>query len=337
MEMFNLDTLSQRIGPNLERSGNIDYLREVEIYFNEVIKSYDIEFAYDIGAGEVPYFKTLMYTEWARSFIMSPLNVEVKLRQIADATADVNLTNYDYVGYIKSSLIAENANKYANRVVNTTNEIRPNLVVLPGDNKLKSTVCLNKLRQIKADHGNDVWFKPHPITSYKLVGELKDIFGNDCVLDRDEDVYRYLIGADRVYTSHSSETAVYAISLDKIIEPIDVYHLVHRGSFYFINKSLFTVESPKEWLNHVMNSSKSGIINPVLDPNWKQKIDDYLIYIMGVRETFKGKYLALPKKSAVTPKDNPALVKPVEVNTNAGILEVDTTADTLVNTTPWTS
>lgn len=291
--MFDKKSNEERLGP-LKKSPTLDHLKEVEKYLFKVLKNYKFTASYDVIANEVPFFKTLNYTEWAHCITIHPLQQELRMKQMMDAYNDNAPITVDYVEYLRNKILNGTSNKYShiNSDINADKEYRKNLVVLVGSNKLKERICLNKLKWINNTCKNTVFFKPHPITKYQLVGELKDLFGSTNVLDRDYDMYAYLLKADTIYTSHMSESAAYAVCLDKVIEPIDVYNRVEQGSFYHINKFLFTEDNPKEWLNRTLNSHKSGIINPEIDPNWKEKVDSYLEYINSVREKFKFKYIA---------------------------------------------
>jgi hypothetical protein len=293
MDMFNQKSIHERIG-SVKKSETLNHLKEVEKYFLQAIVKYKIEPSYDVIANELPFFKTMNYTEWAHCFISHPLNQELRLKQMTDAYNDNAEVAVDWVNYFAKRVTDGQSNKYAhiNKVVDERLPARENLVVLVGSNKLKERICLTKLRWIKDKFEDDVFFKPHPLTTYALIGELKDLFGNERILDRDTDMYWYLTRAKTIWTSHMSESAVYAASLGKTLEPIDVYQKVEQGSFYHINKFLFTVEDPKEWINRVMNSPKCGIFNPLVDINWKAKIDAYLEYIAGERAKFKNKYIA---------------------------------------------
>jgi len=70
-----------------------------------------------------------------------------------------------------------------------------------------------------------------------------------------------------------------------------VYNKEEQGAFYHINKNLFTEKDPKEWVNKTFSSHKSGVINPNVDKDWKEKIDKYLEYIHKVRQDNKYKYV----------------------------------------------
>lgn len=291
MHMFDKDAVQERIG-DVQKSETLEHLKEVEEYFLKQVKQYSIEVSYDVIANELPYYKTLNYTEWAHCFMMHPLQQELRIQQMVDAYNDT-AEQVDYVEYFKNRITNKVSNKYKH--INTTLEYTPRevLVVLVGSNKLKERICLNKLRWIKNRHGEDVWFKPHPLTTHQLVGELKDLFGGNNVADRDADMYKMLVSntTELVYTSHMSESAVYAASLGKKLEPIDAYNKVEQGSFYHMNKFLFSHPDPKQWINKALSSPKSGIVNPEVDLDWKKKVDDYLAYTTSERAKNKNKYV----------------------------------------------
>ena len=290
MEMFNQQSIKERIG-DIKKSTSLNHLKEVEKYFVDKTKRYKIEIAYDVIANELPYFKTMNYTEWAHSFIAHPLSQYMRLRQMDDAYADNASVKVDYAEYFKERIVSGQSNKYTHIVADEEHKAREALVVLVGSNKLKERLCLNKMKWIVRRYEDDVWFKPHPLTTHALVSELKDILGEDKVLERNADMYAFMLESEVIFTSHLSESAVYAVCLDKKIEPIDLYQKAEQGSFYHINTHLFNRDDPKEWLNRTLNSPKCGIFNPLVDENWKQKVDDYLSYIMALRDKYKNKYV----------------------------------------------
>jgi hypothetical protein len=290
MKMFNKKEKEDRIGSSLTKSKTLDSLKEVERYFIKQMRKYGTESDYDVVANEIPYFKTLSYTEYATCFIINPLCQQLRVAQIRDAYLD-ECEALDWTTYFANTVKDKKSNKYAAQKNKKDYETRYNLVVLAGSNKLKEAICLNKLRWVKNTHGDDVYFKAHPLTTHALIGELKDLFEEDTILPRNADLYHFLLEADVVYTSCISESAVYAVSLDKDIEPIDVYNKEEQGSFYHINKNLFTEKDPKGWVNKTFSSPKSGVINPTVDKDWKGKIDKYLEYIHQVREDNKYKYV----------------------------------------------
>lgn len=293
MEMFNKKVTNERIGDTMAKSETLFTLKEVEKYYLKQMGNYKTEASYDVIANELPYFKTLNYTEFAHCFITHPLQQELRVKQMVDAYQDTVAEEdmVDYISYFKSKIDAGTANKYQDMKNDKVYEQRDHLVVLVGSNKLKERLCLNKLKYISETFDDDVWFKPHPLTYHQLIGELMDLFGEKNILPRKADMYSFLKQAEVVHTSHMSESAIYAVSLGKEIDPIDVYNKVEQGSFYHINKFLFTEKNPQEWVNKTFSSYKSGVFNPAVDKDWRTKVDKYLEYIHEVRESYKNKYI----------------------------------------------
>jgi hypothetical protein len=299
MEMFNPEVLDERLGPDLLKAKNLHKLEHVERYLLNKIKStYKWEHSYDVIANEPPYFKTMGYTEYATNLILQPLTLSLRDDQIIDAYYDDSSEVLNYGQLLRDNVNNKLANKYQKRKETTEQyPVKKALVVLPGSNKIKKNVCLNKLKDIARSYGDNVNFKPHPITTHAVIGELKDLFGEDCMLPRDADMYSYLVGADKVFTTHMSESAVYALALGKEIEPIDVHNRVEGSSYYSINKMLFRKQEEGDILiNKIFSSYKSGIINVDIDDNWKEKIDKYLEYANSYRQACKGWYIIKDKK-----------------------------------------
>ncbi len=292
MEMFNKKELDSRIGP-LKKSKSLYDLEAVEGYVIRKCGEYGLEHSYDVMAEEMPYFKTIAYTEYAGCFYLQPLNYKLRNEQMIDAEFD-KAEIVDYASWLINRIVDKKANKYEDRA-DTYDKYPPKdyLVVLPGSNKVRENVCLNRLKHIKRLHGDNVYFKPHPITTHQIIGELKDFFGEENILPRHIDMYHYLQKAKGVYTTHISESCIYGIVTGKKTEPIDVWNNIQRGSFYCINNHLLMHQKDaKQYINKTFSSYKSGIINPEVDKNWKEKVDKYMDYIANKRETYKNWFLA---------------------------------------------
>ena len=288
MEMFNRKELDKRIGP-LKKSKNLDDLEQVEGYVIRKCSELDIETSYDVMAEEMPYFKTMGYTEFATNFYLQPLNLKIRNEQMMDAFNDNVKNPDDWSSYLINNVLKKDANKYQNRKEKFDDwQPKDYLVVLPGSNKVKTNVCLNRMQAISKSHGDNVYFKPHPITTHQIVGELKDFFGEENILDKNLDMYYYMQKAKHVYTTHISESAIYAAVLGKSISPIDVWNNIGHGSFACINNHLFTNQKNiKEYINRCFSSPKSGMINPAIDKNWREKVDKYFDYIVAKRGVYK--------------------------------------------------
>jgi hypothetical protein len=299
MEMFNQKVLKERIGP-LKKNKALDDLEQVEGYVIRKCSEYGIETSYDVLAEEMPYFKTLAYTEFATNFYMQPLNVKLRNEQMLDAYNDNVKNPDDWSSYLVDNVLNKAANKYEGRRTQIKKwPAKDYLLILPGSNKVKKNVCLNRLKAIKKKHGENIYFKPHPITTHQVIGELKDFFGEDCVLPRDVDMYYYMQKAKKIYTTHISESAIYAAVLGKRIEPVDVWNSIQHGSFYCINNYLFTnQDGVRDYINKCFSSYKSGIINPKIDKNWKEKVDNYFKYISTKRDVYKDWFIDNRKPKA---------------------------------------
>jgi len=272
----------------LEKAESVWALQEAGEFLEKEMTKYDTELSYDVTAREQSFFKTINYTEYAGCLMICPLQFELRDKQMFDALyGDPVPAPLDFIPHFKSKIESDTANKYKGR--NSSTSTGKRLVVLAGSNVLKTKICLDKLRAI--GEKDDVLFKPHPITTHTMVGELKDLFGSTRVADRDSDLYAMLPAADIVYTSHVSESALYAVCLGKQIEPIDAYGEVFKGSFYHLNKWLFSEENPTQVVNKLFNSYKSGLICPALDPDWKLKIVQYLEYIHKERDKYANFYI----------------------------------------------
>jgi hypothetical protein len=81
MEMFNETELSKRIGP-LKKSKGLYNLEAVEGYVIRKCGEHDLKHSYDVMAEEMPYFKTLAYTEYAGCFYLQPLNYKIRNEQM---------------------------------------------------------------------------------------------------------------------------------------------------------------------------------------------------------------------------------------------------------------
>jgi hypothetical protein len=292
MEMFNKKVLRGRIG-NLKKHSALNALEQVESYAIRKMSEYGIEYSYDVMAEEMPFFNTFAYTSYATSFLFQPLNSKLRNEMMTDAWYDNESKVLDWSSYLISNVLDGTSNKYQDREMEYEKyPPRDYLMVLPGSNKVKTNICLNRMKFIHKKCAGNLYVKPHPITTHKIIGELKDLFGEDSVLPRNVDMYYYMQKARGVYTTHISESALYASLLGKKIEPFDVWNDIRYGSFYTINNYLFTNQhNIKNYVNKTFSSYKSGIINPNVDKNWKLKIDKYLAYMMKKRSIYQNWFI----------------------------------------------
>ena len=297
IRMFNKKANAKRIGP-LKKSNTLNHLKPVELKMEKLMKKYaksnGVEFCYDVSAREIPYFRTFCYTEYAHSLIIHPLNIDMKEEQVRIAKEGQTIFD-DWCNYLQQKVLNDKSNKYQDRETGGELQRRGVLVVLPGSNRLKDRTCLNKLMYIRKKHDGAVWFKPHPITTHQIIGELKDMMGEEVILPRNVNVYDFLVKADKIYTTYMSETALYAAALGKFIEPIDTYQSHRLGSFHHYSKFLFenvvNKKSQEHWINYTFSNYRSGIFNPEIDRDWEQKLENYFKYIIEEREKYRTWYI----------------------------------------------
>lgn len=300
MLKMNDDNENKRKLGFMVKSPNLN-TNEFEKYIHEfcVEQKFTFKLDYDVIASELPYFNTMQYTEYAGGITLHPLQLEFRVQQMIDAFYSKDtMFEFDYVEHFKKKILENKSNKYLN-INSTDKQAKQALVVLPGSNKITERISYDKLRYIKKLFGDNVWVKPHPLTTFRVVGELMDLFGEKNVLHRQDDLYSILKDSEIVYTSMLSESALYAVCLGKYIEPIDVYQRTPVGSFYHINKFLFYEDDPKQWVNKTFNDVRSGMIFPEIDSKWKEKLGNYLLYINNKREKFKHIFFNAPKPKEV--------------------------------------
>lgn len=291
--MFDNAHLDLHIGKKIRPSKSLYALEDLEKYFIEKCVNTGIKYSHDVTAKENPYFKTLNYTTYAGMFIMHPLEFNLSLHQMYDAKAD-NLDALSHVEVIKNRLCSGDGSKYV-RIDGEEKKVASGkfkyVICLPGSNKFYDHVSKKKFVSICKTHGSDVVVKPHPITNQKVLDEVKLFAGNAFVADKDDDLYSYIENCEKVYTTHISESALTSVVLGKSIEPVEKYSAKFTGSFSHINHFCFTESNPIDVVGKIFASPKSGVVHPIADADWKNKIDLYFEYIMAKRLMYFGSYL----------------------------------------------
>ena len=246
--------------------------------------------AYDVVASENPCFKTLSYTEWGGNFMVMPLNNDLKRDMVLDSLLSPIGTVLRWDEYYKKVVSEKTANKYANR--NSINKIpRKSLIVPVGTNKFIDVLDINKMADICKRES--AFIKPHPITTHEYIGLLMDRCGEDSVLKRDDDLYAMMTGADKIYTTHYSESMLYAAMLSKDIDVVDRLGKHFLAGFWHFNS--FILRTPKEaripQLNKILSSHHSGVFNPRIEKDWKNKMILFLDYMDERRRHFDGIFI----------------------------------------------
>ena len=261
-------------------------LLEVEEYMQQQFQSVDLNLDFDITASEPLAFKTVNYTTYAGLLIMHPLNYEQSVRQMSDAYGDG--LRKGHVDFIKEQ-DCYSKYTYANTIEEEPAEA---LVVLTGGNKLKKHCCVGKLEKILKKHGRDnVLFKKHPVSYDKVYTELSDYLGGVKFANAESDLYALMDNCSYVYSTMKSESALIAYIKGKEVDHFDLYQNKHLGSFTHINNLLYTTPDPLKWADQAFASAKSGVIHPSVDMDWKEKVDEYIEYLLFLRGKYKKGYV----------------------------------------------
>ena len=257
-----------------------------------LVNNADIEVSHDCWAWENPYFKTINYTSYAGCLILHPLCPQVAQQQMQDALLDADHSRVEEIKeHFKNKVLTDNASKY-NEVKEEPKKLCKDLIVLPGTNKVKEHISMFKLGKLN-DECESLAIKPHPLTDKVQLEEIDNFFKGHYVCDKYDDLYKMVKGAERVHTTHLSETAFYSAVLGKEITSIEKINSVKNAAFSYINNLIFGRPTDKSYIPvcSAITSYKSGIINPAIDLNWKLKVEKYIDYILEVRNMYKGCYV----------------------------------------------
>lgn len=265
-------------------------LSDVEEYLLNRMKKEKIELAYDVTAKEPFYFKTINYTTFAGCIILHPLNFEQSIRQMTDAYAEQK--NVGHIDFFKKSIEEDKTfSKYTFTKV-TDQKAKKALVVLPGGNKLKKHCCVGKLEKIISKHGvENVLFKKHPVSYDKVYNELDEYLGGIYYADDNSNLFDLIKNSEYIYSTMISESALIGFMLNKKVDHFDLLQNRDTTSYGHINYFLYTTKDPLEWAQTCFASHKSGVIHPIVDKNWQDKIDQYIDYIKELRDYYKEAYV----------------------------------------------
>ncbi len=288
------DHIDSMIDPTFSESIKWDAkhlaLVDVEKYIKHKIKETKFTLSYDVTAIEELNFKTINYTTFAGSLILHPLNFEQSLRQMSDAYADQLKGNH--ISHLQEHIKEGNYfSKYSIRDVKKA-EAKEALVILTGGNKLKKHCCAGKLKYILNKHGKDnVLFKKHPVSHDDIYEELSEFLGGINFADGHSDLFQLIKKSKYIYSTMMSESALIANILGKEVDHFDLLQNRNTTSFGHINYYLYSTPKPLEWAATAFASPKSGVINPIVDINWAEKVDAYFDYITELHSFYDKAYI----------------------------------------------
>jgi hypothetical protein len=287
-------------GDNIRVRSRIQNLHKVEKYFIEQCEKLNIEFSYDCQASERVNWSTLNYTNYCGMMFISPLCHETSLVQLYDAALD-NMNDIGHINFIKNNIKNNIANKYLLNTDRDDKEFKKYdgkradyVCVLPGHNKFHH-VNGRKIKTIANHFRSNLIFKLHPITTDEILrdsGFHSIVERYNCqVAGQDIHLYDLIEKSKGIYSTYASETALTALICGKTVEPIDNYDNINNNGFSPISHFCYNYKDAVEKLSKIFASHKSGIIHPDIDKDWKDKVNNYLKYILEKRELQNGFFL----------------------------------------------
>lgn len=280
----------------LSLSAKYEKLFPIEEYLQGGVKDRlqreGIDLSYDVTAIEPLRFETINYTTYAGTLILHPLNFELSMRQMYEAHSDGFGRVKGYYQHFRNTIKTTSSfSKYSFSDAKKV-QAKEALVVLAGANKIKKHCCAGKMRMVLERFGREnVLFKKHPVSHDDVYDELNDFLGGIHFADAHADLFQLMRGSNYILSSFISESALVAKVLGKNVDHMDLWQNRDTTSFGHINYFLFSVADPLHWLDQAFASPKSGVICPDVDKDWKQKIDAYIDYIVGVRNIFEQGYV----------------------------------------------
>ena len=271
------------------------HLFEVEKYLQtkskKQLQKAGIELAYDVTAVEPLFFETINYTTYAGMLVMHPLNFELSMRQMYEAHSDGVGKEHKHIDHIKKQISEGNFSKYSFSQQKEA-KAKTALVVLAGANKLKKHCCVGKIEAVLNKFGrNNVLFKKHPVSHDDIYSELSEYLGGIHFADAHSNLFDLMCNSEYILSSFISESALVAKILGKTVDHMDLWQNRETTSFGHINYFLFSMTNELNWLDQAFASYKSGVINPLVDADWRQKIDAYVDFMIEVRKNYKAGYL----------------------------------------------
>jgi hypothetical protein len=245
---------------------DISALEEVEKYLVSKCEEMGIELSHDTMAEEPLKFWSLGYGYIAGALVVYPQSTAAYNAYLADAMRKGNLDSDN------SEVFSNPVDKYKSKKKCSFKDI-DKLVVLPGSNILRSLVDRNQLIALAS---KDAYAKIHPVTNPEDIKEMKSIFGKR-VIGEECGLYEAFNKATNIYTTSSSESAIYAVMNDKNLYSIEEDGHDFKGAYSPLINTLFwssNRQERKDTFNTLYNSRISNIFHPSGD--YKTRIDNFL-------------------------------------------------------------
>jgi hypothetical protein len=275
---------NNKISQIVQKTNDLKKLEPIEEYLHH---QSPLPINYDLNRPQPWYFSEYSYTEFMGGIAISPMSDEIATRHILhsmkfkssfDAESIIlhRLKENDTLD--KYTTLQEPSGKYA--------EFN-SLVILPGSNIMHSIVSKEKLAEVMWSR-DDVNIKPHPLTTKKQFYELQKEFGVHRVFHPLHSGWKLLERVNEIYTTSTTELAMYAVLLNKRVKSIGNVFYERTGAYYPIFRNIVNLSPTKAKNNllKILNSDRSGVVF-IEDLQYEKKIDLYFNSTMKMRTKYK--------------------------------------------------
>ena len=280
----NTENYAKRVGGTVTRqAGIVEGLAPLE----ELVRKHaPLAASYDVGRTQPMYFSEFTYTELlGNALFVCPQNSEMatKIVHAAARTPLVGMSAAD----VAKTILNQSAfqDKYIDLQAGNVSPIA--VAVLPGSNSLWKMVDENALR--RALHEDpELMLKPHPVTTVEDIRKLKIIAGLHRLLEPSWSGFALTMNATRVYSTATSELAIYAYLHGKPVYNIGAFNNEYVGAYYplFSLATTTPVRNQDPALLAALSNPLSGVFFKN-DPNLEENIKRYFANAMNMRELYR--------------------------------------------------
>lgn len=271
----------RKIGKTIKRSDRNSWAESIE---ELIIEELPYPAIYDITQNQPINFTEYAYTEILGGFWVYSGSLEVTARLLLAASqekSDISvLDNFEKLLVDKYNL---------SEVDEKDSSELKNLCILPGTNMLDvaSKEQLFKL----ANTFEDVYFKPHPLTSDDAIKEITKFVGKSKILEKNLSGMALLKSAKCVYSTTASELTIAATILGKKVIDISNPMFENNGAYYNLIRTIYnntsSVVVARQRLANIINCKYSGVLFPWHTDIEKTRISSFIDKTLAIRKKYK--------------------------------------------------
>ena len=275
---------NKKISQIVQKNENLKRLEPIEDYLQHASP---LPINYDVNRPQPWYFSEYSYTEFLGGIVISPMSDEIATQHILHSMKFKS--SFDAEAIILQRLKEKNTlDKYNGLQTPEGKYASFNaLVILPGSNIMHSVVSKEKLAEVMWSR-DDVNIKPHPLTTKKQFYDLQKEFGVHRVFHPMHSGWKLLDKAKEVYTTSTTELAMYATLMNKPVKSIGNIFYERTGAYYPVFRNIVNLppKKAKKNLLKILNSDRSGIVF-IEDNDYEKKIELYFESTIKIRKKYK--------------------------------------------------